>query len=161
MMKRFKRLFPLGISMWDQLAIIAVLLWIVSIWSTLVFQENYWDDVLRKCYVDFEDYYHLAVEYQMPEFFPMIRNCFDVTIWYIVAMLGMSAYNYLYHYGSYKSIYLMRRLPNSWEFHRRCLCIPFLGVVSVGVLIILMIIGFYGYYCLFQLPFEYEVIDWF
>ena len=44
-------------------------------------------------------------------------------------MFSMAAMHYVYHWKGSRSIYLMRRLPNPWELHRRCLTLPALGIV--------------------------------
>lgn len=49
---------------------------------------------------------------------------------FIVAlcMTGYILYHYLYFYQNTKSIYLMRRLEQRWELHRRCLTAPLIGI---------------------------------
>jgi len=63
-----------------------------------------------------------------------------------VCMLGFVIYHYVYYYRGSKSIYLMRRLPNRFEIHRRAwtypLCVILLCVVCVVVLFWL----FFGLY---------------
>ena len=45
-----------------------------------------------------------------------------------------------------KSVYLMRRLPDQWEYHRRCLTLPLLAVLA-GLVSIPILIGlFYAMY---------------
>lgn len=161
MIKWLKKWFPPGLMVEGQLALIVALLCIVSGWSFLVFRENHWDDVLKNCYVGFETWYHLAEEYEMPEFMPMLRNCFDILNYYLIAMVGLMLYNYRYHYNESKSVYLMKRLSNPWEFHRRCISVPLLGMVCGGILAVAMIGLFYIYYSTFVPPFDYEVGSWF
>ncbi len=49
--------------------------------------------------------------------------------------------HYQSHFHGSRSIYLMRRLPDRWELHRRCLVGPVLGilccVVTAGILLLL------------------------
>ena len=40
----------------------------------------------------------------------------------------------------------MRRLPDRWEYHRRCLTIPLLAILSALVLIVVLIGLFYALY---------------
>ena len=44
-------------------------------------------------------------------------------------MLGLMAGHYVYHYQISKSIYVMKRLPDKWEFYRRCFALPLLGLI--------------------------------
>ena len=59
--------------------------------------------------------------------FPMM------VIFYFVAllMLGFILYHYSYYRQGSMSIYLMKRLPNRWELHRRALTLPCLAVLAV------------------------------
>lgn len=47
----------------------------------------------------------------------------------LVSMLFMVVYHYFYHYQGSKMMYLMRRLPDKWELHRRCVALPIIGAV--------------------------------
>ena len=55
-----------------------------------------------------------------------------------VCMLGFVVYHYVYYYRGSKSIYLMRRLPDRWEIHRRAwsypLCVTLVCILCVVVL---------------------------
>ena len=46
-----------------------------------------------------------------------------------VMILIRVIYHYMYHYQGSKMIYLMKRLPDKWELHRRCLTFPIAGAV--------------------------------
>ena len=46
------------------------------------------------------------------------------------AMVVLAAWHYSVHYRGTKSIYTMRRLPDRWELHRRCLTVPALGAAA-------------------------------
>lgn len=47
-----------------------------------------------------------------------------------VAMVGLAAWHYALHFRGSKSIYTMRRLPQRWELHRRCLTVPALAAAG-------------------------------
>lgn len=58
---------------------------------------------------------------------------------FLAAMAVLAAYYVLYHrQGGSRTDYLMRRLPDRWEYLRRCLALPALGcgaaLVLLGVL---------------------------
>lgn len=54
--------------------------------------------------------------------------------------------NYQSHYKDSRSIYLMRRLPDRWELHRRCLILPLLELAMTLFLLAALTVGFYFLY---------------
>ncbi len=46
------------------------------------------------------------------------------------AMVFLAVWHYGVHHRGTKSIYTMRRLPDRWELHRRCLTVPALGAAA-------------------------------
>ena len=59
----------------------------------------------------------------------------------IVAFVNYSGFR-----NGSKSVYLMRRLPNKWEYHRRCLALPLLAILA-GLVSIPILLGlFYALY---------------
>ncbi|MBQ7916896.1 MAG: hypothetical protein IJ315_08980 [Firmicutes bacterium] len=56
-------------------------------------------------------------------------------------------YQYLYFnaHGS-KSLYVMKRLPNKWELHKRCWSLPVAGMILCGITaFVLMLLFFWAY----------------
>lgn len=57
------------------------------------------------------------------------------------SMLFFAVLHYQSHFHGSRSIYLMRRLPDRWELHRRCLAGPALGILlctaAAGVFLLL------------------------
>lgn len=47
-----------------------------------------------------------------------------------IAMVGLAAWHYALHFRGSKSIYTMRRLPQRWELHQRCLTVPALAAAG-------------------------------
>lgn len=66
---------------------------------------------------------------------------------YFAALLVLAGYYYLYHRMGSMSIYLMKRLPNHWELHRRCWTVPVLAAL-VGIALAGALIGVY--YCVYR-----------
>lgn len=63
-----------------------------------------------------------------------------------MAMAALAAWHWAYHYRESKSIYLMRRLPDRWEFWRRCFTLPLLGAGACGLeAVALMLVNFAVY----------------
>ena len=58
---------------------------------------------------------------------------------FFAAMAVLAAYYVLYHrQGGSRTDYLMRRLPDRWEYLRRCLALPGLGCAAALVLAVLL-----------------------
>lgn len=49
---------------------------------------------------------------------------------YIFLMFHLVFLNYRYHTQGSMSVYLMRRLPDRWEYHRRCWTVPVLSTIA-------------------------------
>lgn len=68
--------------------------------------------------------------------------------------IGLAAVTAARHYADHyregsRPVYLMRRLPDRWEYHRRCLAIPAATAAATVVLLVLSLVLFYGAYMLF------------
>jgi len=85
----------------------------------------------------------------MQDFWNLVHEDMDsldgFLVFYLV-MIGLMVYHYLYYYQGSKSIYLMRRLPDRWEMHRRNVTLPLVAIV-LGVLTeIVVLLLYYGIY---------------
>lgn len=69
----------------------------------------------------------------MPEFEWFTENIFIFAEIMCVVTLLMTIYNYMYHYQDSMLMYLMRRLPDKWEVHRRCFALPVAGTVFMVI----------------------------
>ena len=49
---------------------------------------------------------------------------------FLLAMAWQALRHYQYHTRDSMPIYLMRRLPDKWELHRRCLTVPVLSAIT-------------------------------
>ncbi|MBQ8518057.1 MAG: hypothetical protein IJ455_00435 [Agathobacter sp.] len=65
----------------------------------------------------------------------------------IIALL-VSVYHYFYHYQGSKMMYLMKRLPDKWEVHKRCLALPIAGSCITFVWMMLLKMIYYAIYIL-------------
>jgi hypothetical protein len=63
-----------------------------------------------------------------------------------LASLILVIYHYVYHHQGSKSIYLMKRLPNRWELHRRCLTLPLMGALLCLLAALILLLAYYGIY---------------
>ena len=70
-------------------------------------------------------------------------SCFGLVL---IVTLSFISTHYSYHYRESKSIYLMRRLSDPWELHRRCLTLPVVGVgLALLVAFVLLMLYFAVY----------------
>ena len=63
-----------------------------------------------------------------------------------LCMVVLAVWHYAGHYQGSRSIYTMRRLPDRWELHRRCLTLPVLGVLGCLVCAVILLLIFYAIY---------------
>ena len=84
----------------------------------------------------------------MPDFFRVLDGALLGFGLLAILMLGFCIVYYAYHRQGSRSIYLMRRLPNRWELHRRCLSLPLLGAAVCILAAALLLPLYYGVYCL-------------
>jgi len=82
----------------------------------------------------------------MPPFAEMISGYLNG--FYVLAgsMIIAILLNYRYHRKNSKSVYIMKRLPDRWEFHKRCLTLPFIGMILAIVAAGVMGLIYYGLY---------------
>jgi len=91
---------------------------------------------------------YLKSDAMMPEFRHLLGNAM-LSVWVTVLILVVCIIiNYhSFHQGS-KSIYLMKRLPNPMELHRRCVLLPVLGMAICLLLREILIIVYFAVYML-------------
>lgn len=128
--------------------------WSVSFLFSLLFWTRY------------AAYYHSLYEYnsslkeyvlipgaQMPSFRFLLTNsplghtmaCFVLLA---VLMLVLIVGRYHSFYEGSRSIYLMKRLPDRWELHRRCLPLPLLAALLVLLSAAALTLLYFGLYLL-------------
>jgi len=84
----------------------------------------------------------------MPDFVQILS---DALIGFGIVGIGMLLFigiHYLYHYQHSKSIYLMRRLPDRFELHRRCLTLPLLAAFACIIILLLVLFLYFAIYML-------------
>ena len=67
-------------------------------------------------------------------------------------LIMVAVYHYAYHYQDSKSIYLMRRLPDNMELHRRCLTLPAAAIVIALLTAFVLLLIYYAVYMLATPP---------
>ncbi len=84
----------------------------------------------------------------MPDFYVVLDNCLMFYVMFAVCMLLFAVYHYAYHRMGSKSIYTMRRLPNKWELHRRCLTLPIAAALILLISAAVTLMLWFGIYML-------------
>ncbi len=82
----------------------------------------------------------------MTEFTELMEGVLVGFLILAIIMLMSCIYNYAYHWQGSKSIYLMRRLPNAWELHKRCLTLPIVSILICGIAAFILLCIYYGIY---------------
>ena len=82
----------------------------------------------------------------MPMFGELAPTWFVLFGAFLIGCAGMVAMFYLHHRQESMSIYTMRRLPNRWELHIRCLTVPIAAALLAIILAILLMLLYYAFY---------------
>ena len=96
----------------------------------------------------FSDAAHYVEDTPVPYFYEVLGNalfCFPIAIAFMLVSIAL---NYAHFHSGSKSIYLMRRLPDPWERHRRCLMVPLWSALITLLAAILLFFIYYGVYML-------------
>ena len=78
----------------------------------------------------------------------LLENVFLLSVIVCIATLLTTIFHYMYHYDGSKMMYLMRRLPDKWDLHRRCWTLPIVGTVLMAVWTIILKGIYYAVYIL-------------
>ena len=77
----------------------------------------------------------------------MAESFLELAWGYAGMFLGaMMLYHYFYYYRNSRSIYLMRRLPESGELWKSCVRAPLLGMTAGAVVMAVLFLLYYGSY---------------
>ncbi len=84
----------------------------------------------------------------MPDFVQVLGGALIGFAVLALCMAAFVAVHYACHHQGSKSIYLMRRLPNRWERHRRCWTLPLLGIAACLLAAFVLLLIYYAIYML-------------
>lgn len=79
----------------------------------------------------------------------IVEGVFWVPLLICIAIFFVTIYHYMYHYQGSKMMYLMKRLPDKWEVHRRCWTLPVVGSVLMAVWILVLRMLYFAIYIVF------------
>lgn len=103
-------------------------------------------DVVRIIHGDYPSYYG-NYDGGAPDFVEVLGSSLIFFPLFALGTLLFVVYHYAYHFRHSKSIYLMRRLPDRWELHRRCLTLPVSMALFLLLVGFLLLLCFYWAYC--------------
>ena len=145
---RLDRWAPPGISVPAELKCIGAGLGGSALFSWFFLTK--WQDAKERLYSGPSNARILIEGAIMPDFDdilgPYLYGFFIVAL----CMLALAVWHYSYHHqGGSNSAYLMRRLPDRWEWHRRCLAIPVTAALLSLLLAFLFLCLYYWVYMTF------------
>lgn len=144
MTDKIKRIIPVGISPKTEKLIIIVS-FLLSIFRALVFYLNYQNSY--NYLFEFRDGQRILNETKMmPDFCTITVGCFNGFVISLFIFVFMIIIHYGYHYKDSKSIYTMKRLPQKYELHIRCLSLPFISIILCITLFFILLLLFYHHY---------------
>lgn len=133
------RYLPCGFDAARQRMMLVIITAAVLLWAAMIFGTNL-QGALRE--------YKNGIYIYFRDFYLVMGNTLAGLPIALAAMCGLAGIYYSSHWDGSRSIYLMRRLPQRWELHRRCLTVPLLGMVWFLLLGLIMILVMYGIYLL-------------
>ena len=131
---------PVGISQRKELTGIGLGLAASGLWS-MGFLGRYLASY-RRLFLDFDPSTGILNGNTMDSFSVLMGNGLAVFCLYWLSLAGLVVWHYLYHRKGAMSIYLMKRLPQPLEYHRRCLLLP-LGAAVAGLMLVGLLGGIY------------------
>lgn len=78
----------------------------------------------------------------------LLENVFLLSVIVCIATLLTTIFHYMYHYDGSKMMYLMKRLPDKLDLHRRCWTLPIVGTVLMAGWTIILKGIYYAVYIL-------------
>lgn len=91
----------------------------------------------------------LIPDYPMVDFAQLIDKALVGFLALSLCMLALIVYHYAYYHRGSKSIYLMRRLPDSTLLHRQCLTLPLGAIALCLISAALLLLIYYVIYMAF------------
>lgn len=143
-MKKYNpdRWLPLGIDAKKEVSGFLIVLACAVVFSFGWF-FNFFSELSELYHYDYKTASYVLLEYKtMPRFPRLLGISMNGFPALAIAVLLRIVYHYMYHRQGSKSIYLMRRLPNRFELHRRCIV---LSAVEAGLTLLVggLLLGIY------------------
>ncbi len=98
--------------------------------------------------------------YPMEDFVVVLGISFALFPIGVLGHLLLAVRFYRHHLQDTKSIYVMKRLPDSRELWRRVLTLPIVGAAALVVIAIIILVIYYGYYVNASMPGSVQPYQW-
>ncbi len=139
LIESFKRNSPPGLSLKQEYAVFVIGNIVSAVVSIFAFLLNY-----IRCRAELFEYVGdkrlIIVGAIIPPFYNLIDIYFSGFIFVALVLLSYVIYHYSYYRQGSMSVYLMRRLPNKIEMHKRAWTVPLLasiGTIAIAIAVIL------------------------
>ena len=129
-MDKWSRYVPPGFGLKRELKFFTAGATCAFVWSLAFFFRLY--QARKGLYILEGAEWILSPEAQMPDFVEILDSSLAGFGVVAASAVPWILLHYLYHWQGSRSIYLMRRLPDSWELHRRCLTVPLAAIGSLS-----------------------------
>lgn len=116
-------------------------------YSILYFFTNY-SNAYYELYIYVSGKAILNTNANMPDFRSLIGLSFIGFAIVAIMMVGFIIYRYSYYNQGSKSMYLMKRLPQKSELHKRALVVPFIAMLLCLLTVFILLMIFYAVYML-------------
>lgn len=139
------RYAPPGMELKEEKTLFSVGM-VLSVLFSLLYYGNRYFDQLEKLYWGNGAQWTVIPGAVMPDFVEILGDALLGFLIVSALMVAATVMHYAYHYHESKSIYTMRRLPETLELHRRCLTLPICGLAISMAAAFLFLLAFYAVY---------------
>lgn len=115
---------------------------------SLQFFYHFWHFQVEQAWILEQEGLLIQTEY----FGQLLKHCFHGLHYFYIWCFGLGIHHYYSHTRGSKSIYLMKRLPNRWEFVVRIWTFPVVFALVTGILTFTLLFLYYHYYLHFSVP---------
>lgn len=150
-----ERYAPPGIPLASEKLYYKIAMVISTLWSMLflihyvqALNSLYYMERGRKVWVE---------DVVMKPFEELTDGAFSIFGVVLIYTIFIAAYHYFYHYQGSKMMYLMKRLPDKWELHRRCLTLPIAAFIITIFYVLVLRALYYAIYLIFT-PQQYLLL---
>lgn len=136
--------FPLGIDYYQELKWICigfVISFLYSLGFLFRLSDNYYN--LFKWFGTKKVLINGAI---MEDFVIVLEKALVGFFIVALCMIALGVYHYMYHYMGSKSIYIMKRLPNRFDFFKRCFISPLIVIIISFTFAFIMLVLYYWIY---------------
>ncbi len=98
--------------------------------------------------------------YEAPYFIELLDGFGLISLFPSIVCLFFPLFFSLHHFRPTKSIYVMKRIPKPWEYHKRIWTLPIFGAIFSIILIAVLTFMLYSAYSHYFIPNTYPENQW-